>query len=65
MLWENSFPKNWFDDQEADDEEKEKEKPLMYAQRKDRVLWHALWLEKMGFGINFDKQKGRFSLVID
>ena len=63
LLWEDSLPEHWIDDQEFHDEGKEENRPSMNTQRKGRVRWHALRQVEAGLWLQFDKEKRRFTTV--
>jgi hypothetical protein len=61
LLWsENYFPTEWFTTEKIDEEEKYHERASMTTQRKERILWLACKIAKLGPWIKYDGQ--RFSV---
>jgi hypothetical protein len=62
LLWEDFFPKHWFDQEIDDDDEGYQGGLSERMQRRERILWHALRLEETGW-IRLNRVQGRFYLV--
>ena len=65
LLYVDGYPDGWFDDQEVDDEEREKDRPSMVSHRKERTLWQAFKLVKAGSWLHFDMEQCRFLAGMD
>lgn len=61
LLWaDNYFPDEWFTKEKIDEAEKYQERPSMTAQRKERILWLACRVSKLGSCMAYDGK--RFSV---